>query len=262
VHVFLLILQGYKDSVLFKTDLESSKENLIQYYYFLKDKMKIDSVEHDYENHDLMYLIECLGVFDHDVRINAIFSELLINNKIENSFTFSKNGYRTKSKPNLSLNIYICEAMIKNSQNVDSLILYHIADDILNHNYFYKFLKDQNKLELYPEKLKTQFYFALSDIGQNCTEEEDNPIPEGIDFIEKRIISQGKNKGVYYFFNRRYALTSKNSICLMVSGPQPLNQNEFVLYANKTQDLGLGNINPQLLKSEIDKIILKFMNEK
>jgi len=137
---------------------------------------------------------------------------------------------------------------------VDEKYLELIAEEPLYHNDLYVELLKLNKQSLFPKKYLSQEFFAISDLANSKENTRDGFLPDCFEFLDKREVANGDNKGVYYFYDAKYS-NSEDAIVLEISGPQPLQLKEFVLKGKKTNKIYNEQIRKEQINQRIDEII-------
>jgi hypothetical protein len=258
--VLMMINSAYQNGHINQEQLESSKGNLISFYDNLKierDSLKGSKYYEEYYYSHLTDLLKCLRIYNSNEKINTIYKEVLKDNSnFEKFCSLESAEYNNESKRKITAVFEASLGLIQNNQNIEEKYLELIVAEPLYHNTFYKELKTLKKENAFPTNYLTKQYFAISDLSYSKENTADDALPNCFELLEKREIKDGENKGVYFFYNSIWD-KDKTLINLSISGPQPLEEKEFIIKGTKTNKIYTEDFSRTEIKKEIDKIILK-----
>jgi len=257
--ILRMIAKAYQKRQIKREQLEASRNDLIEFYNYLKiEKYSLPGSKHDERYYDFLLpdLLKCLRIFETDQKINAIYRDVLkINSDFGKCCEVSNSEYYGKSKLKIEALFQAIIGLIQNNQEVEEKYIEMVAAEPLYHNDFYQEFVKLNKQSLFPESQLSKESFALSDLSICKEKSLDDILPYCLEYIGKSEIHKGKNQGVYYFYNAKWH--DKEKINIEVSGPQPLGQNEFLLKSEWTYKIHAYSLTKNQVTTEIDKIIKK-----
>ena len=253
-HILMMIINANRKGHLSREQLTNSKEDLIKFYDYLKlEKDSLPGSKHYAEYYDshLTDLLLCLRIFEQDEKINQIYKDVLTQNSLFNKFcSVSFADYNNNSKRKITALFQAAAGLIQNNQTVDEKYLELIAAEPLYHNEFYGELEKMDKQSIFPRKYFSQEFFAISDLAYSKDNSRDDGLPDCLNYLGKREIIAGGNKGIYYFYQSKYDDEAED-ILIEVSGPQPMTASEFTLKGKKTNKIYF----ERCTKNEIEKKI-------
>jgi hypothetical protein len=259
-HILIMIISANQKGHLTREQLEGSKNDLIAFYDYLKiEKDSLPGSKHYEEYYDahLTDLLICLRIFEPSDKINTIYRDALnLNSDFAKFCTLGSAEYNNKSKRKITAMFQAVLGLIQNNQGVDEKYIELVAAEPLYHNAFYEEFVKLKKQSLFPKRYLGKELFAISDLALKKENTRDESLPDCLDYLDKRQITEGKNKGVYYFYNARWN-DEENQINLEVSGPQPLELAEFVLKGTLTNKIYTERFTNDKVQIEIDKVIRK-----
>lgn len=259
--VLSIIINGYKNGHLTKNDLLTSKQYLVNFYNRLiieRDSLPGCKYYDSFYSNHLSELIICLSIFDNDPKLNSIYNEALNDNLSFSDYhnTDGRGDYHNNSRPKLEIIRQALLALIKNNQEVESIHIEKLIKDPLYRLIFYKDLRKLNKNSLFPKKYLTQKNFAESDLVTVMESIHDEGMPSNLKFLQQRTISNGKQKGNYYFFQTSYLHYDTLIYEVIPSGPQPLNKEDFIENGKWTNKY-IGTANSNNIDMKIDDFIME-----
>lgn len=258
--VLLITVFANRKGHLTREQLEGSKDDFIRFYEVLKiEKDSLPGRKHyeQYYNSNLTELLACLRILRPDERINNVYRDVLAMNS---SFkTFCSVGfvdYHNNSKLKLTALLQAVLGLSQNDQPVEEKYLELIATEPLYHNELYSELLKINKQSIFPKKYLAQEFFALSDLAATKDRTKNDGLPDCLEFLGKREVLNGDNKGVYYFYNAIYNDESGDRF-ISVSGPQPLSPTEFEVKGKKTNKIYVGPVKKNEVEMKIEESVRK-----
>ena len=259
-HILMMIVNANQKGHLTREQLESSKKDLIKFYDYLKiEKDSLPGSKHydEYYDSHLTDLLLCLRIFKPEESINLIYRDVLkLNSSFQKFCSVDFAEYNNESKRKITALFQAVLGLLQNNQPVEEKYFELLAAEPLYHNNFYEELLKLNKQSFFPKTYLNQEFFAISDLAIAKENTKDDGLPDCLEFLGKREIKQGDNKGVYYFYNSKYDDENKQ-VNLEVSGPQPLAFTEFVIKGGKTNKIYTERFEKDKVESEIDKTIKK-----
>lgn len=259
-HILMMIVNANRKGHLSREQLTNSKEYLINFYGYLKvEKDSLPGSKHYAEYYDshLTDLLLCLRIFPSEEKINQVYQDVLIQNSSFNKFcSVGSAEYNNESKRKITALFQATAGLLQNNQTVDEKHLELIAAEPLYHNEFYEELAKMNKQSLFPRNYLGQEFFAVSDLAYSKENSRDDGLPDCLNFLSKREIASGDNKGIYYFYQSKYDDEAKD-ILIEVSGPQPMNQTEFTLTGKKTNKVYFDRCAKNQVEQKINDVLKK-----
>jgi hypothetical protein len=261
--ILMMIIAAYEKGHLKREQLEPSKNDLIAFYDYLKlEKYSLPGSKHYNEYYDahLTYLLLCLKIFEPNEKINTIYRDVLkLNSSFAKFCTLGSTEYNNQSKRKITALFQAVLGLVQNAQPVEERYIELVASEPLYHNDFYAEFIKLKSVALFPKSYLSKELFAISDLAYSKEHTKDENLPDCLEYLGTRKISEGKNKGIYYFYNAKWndEENELNEINLEVSGPQSLGLAEFTLKGKLTNKIYTKRFSKDKLQSEIDKIIKK-----
>jgi hypothetical protein len=258
--ILMMIIAAYENGHIKREQLESSKNDLIAFYDYLKlekDSLPGSKYYDEYYDAHLTDLLLCLRIFEPNEKINAIYRDALkLNSSFAKFCTLGSAEYNNESKRKITALFQAVLGLIQNNQPIEERFIELVASEPLYHNDFYAEFIKLKREALFPKSYLSKEFFAISDLAFSKENTKDESLPDCLEYLGKSEISEGKNKGIYYFYNAKWN-DEVNEINLEVSGPQPLGLTDFTLKGKLTNKIYTVRFSKDKLQTEIDKIIKK-----